>query len=86
MPFHFVADGDITIDPAEALVNPVNCKGQSGKGLAAAFKKHYPKEEEDYISYCVAGAMKPGVVIPVQRENINKYVVYFPTKDNWRYR
>ena len=27
-------DGDIFNDPADALVNPVNCVGVAGKGLA----------------------------------------------------
>jgi O-acetyl-ADP-ribose deacetylase (regulator of RNase III) len=30
--------GDLLAEPAEALVNPINCVGVMGKGLALAFK------------------------------------------------
>jgi O-acetyl-ADP-ribose deacetylase (regulator of RNase III) len=35
--------GSIFDSDAEALVNPVNCVGVMGKGLALQFKEKYPK-------------------------------------------
>ena len=38
---HFTR-GDIFAQPAEAIVNPVNCVGVMGRGLALQFKRRYP--------------------------------------------
>ena len=34
--------GDVFAQPAEAIVNPVNCVGVMGRGLALQFKRRYP--------------------------------------------
>ena len=34
--------GDIFAQPAEAIVNPVNCVGVAGAGLALKFRRHHP--------------------------------------------
>ncbi len=38
---HFTR-GDIFAQPVEAIVNPVNCVGVMGRGLALQFKRRYP--------------------------------------------
>lgn len=40
------------------MVNPVNCKGISGAGLALEFKKRYPKIFEYYRKTCIEGTYK----------------------------
>lgn len=44
---HYVK-GNILESDAEALVNPVNCVGVMGKGLALQFKKSYPSNFNQY--------------------------------------
>ena len=54
------ATGNIFTARVEALVNPVNCVGVMGKGLALAFKKAFPPMFEDYRKACTAGELEPG--------------------------
>jgi O-acetyl-ADP-ribose deacetylase (regulator of RNase III) len=44
--------GDILKADVEALVNPVNCVGVMGKGLAFAFKELYPDNFAAYVLAC----------------------------------
>jgi len=44
--------GDIFQSKAEALVNPVNCVGVMGKGLALLFKRAYPDMFQEYAKIC----------------------------------
>ena len=40
--------GDIFQSKAQALVNPVNCVGAMGAGLARQFKNRYPELDRRY--------------------------------------
>jgi O-acetyl-ADP-ribose deacetylase (regulator of RNase III) len=73
--------GDILNSTAEALVNPVNCVGIMGKGLALQFRRTYPRMYQDYQRVCVAGLLEPGSlhVFPVGA----RYIINFPTKIHW---
>lgn len=75
--------GDIFNSTAEALVNPVNCEGVSGAGLALAFKNVYPENQKEYEEACMCGYIVPGVLYVVDVNS--KYIVNFPTKLEWRY-
>lgn len=46
------SDGDIFKVPSDMLLNPVNCKGVSGAGLALAFKKKFPVCQTKYEEIC----------------------------------
>jgi O-acetyl-ADP-ribose deacetylase (regulator of RNase III) len=72
--------GDIFERAAEGavLVNPVNCVGVSGKGLAKEFKRRFPKQQRQYECLCGIGHVRPGKVLFFDP------VVYFPTKNHWR--
>lgn len=75
--------GDLFESGCEALVNAVNCIGIMGAGLAAAFKKRFPKMNKDYIRICKAGGLKPGLMhIWTNPENDPKYIINFPTKND----
>ncbi|MBH8599603.1 MULTISPECIES: macro domain-containing protein [unclassified Thermoactinomyces] len=74
--------GNILESDAEALVNPVNCVGVMGKGLALQFKKSYPSNFNQYVQACKAGKLKPGIVYPVFEQE--KWILNFPTKRHWR--
>ncbi len=74
--------GDILKSEAEAIVNPVNCEGIMGKGLAYQVRKMYPKTYHEYKVACKEGRLKIGKM-HWTREN-NKIIINFPTKNKWR--
>ena len=47
--------GNILESDAEALVNPVNCVGVMGAGLAKQFKAKYPEMFDKYKELCKQG-------------------------------
>ena len=78
--------GDLLAVEAEALVNPVNCVGAMGKGLALQFKNVYPMNFQAYLTACESGQIKPGHmhVFDSRATNNPRYIVNFPTKRHWR--
>ncbi len=80
--------GDLFASGAEALVNPVNCVGVMGKGLALQFRKAFPGNFEAYKAACDRGELRPGVMLVHDRgaSADPRYVVNFPTKRHWRSR
>lgn len=75
-------DGDIFRQKAEALVNPVNCVGTMGKGLALEFKRRYPRNFQLYQAACRRGELRPGTVLTVPEGD--RLIVNLPTKRHWR--
>ena len=79
--------GDILQDEeAEALVNPVNCVGVMGKGLALEFRKRFPDNYTEYRRACQSGRVRPGqmMVFKTYRTGPQGYIINFPTKRDWR--
>ena len=77
--------GDILQDDAQALVNPVNCVGTMGKGLAKAFKNAFPANDRAYRDRCRRQLLRPGrIFIFTLQGTPNRYILNFPTKDHWR--
>ena len=72
--------GDILTFPG-VIVSPVNCEGVSGAGLALQIKNKYPEADAWFSDLCKAGKVKPGTVCFSREAG----VVFFPTKDQWRY-
>lgn len=70
--------GDIFESGADLLVNPVNCKGIMGAGLALQFKKRFPENYAAYRQYCLEGKLKPGGTF------VFESIVNLATKDDWR--
>lgn len=81
MPFR-KAQGNLLRCSAEALVNPVNCVGVMGKGLALAFKREYPANFEAYAAECKAKRLPPGSVFTFREGG--RWILNFATKDHWR--
>lgn len=83
-----ICQGDLFDSGADVLVNPVNCRGVMGKGLALQFKKRFPGVFKHYKLWCLDRHLKPGQVMVVQRsaedEAGPEFVVNFATKDHWR--
>ena len=75
--------GNLLAENTEALVNPVNCVGIMGKGLALQFKNNYPDNFESYRIACTQGVVQPGKIFAIQSK-FGKYIINFPTKNHWR--
>ncbi len=78
--------GDLFASGVEALVNPVNCVGVMGKGLALQFRKAYPDNFLEYKVACARGELRPGVMLIHELDGSAdlRYIVNFPTKRHWR--
>jgi G:T/U-mismatch repair DNA glycosylase/O-acetyl-ADP-ribose deacetylase (regulator of RNase III) len=87
----YVEQGDIFDSTADALVNPVNCVGVMGKGLAKQFKDRFPECVPPYEEACARESLVPGRLILVRTLvqpdlfSANRpAVILFPTKKHWR--
>lgn len=70
---------------AEAIINPVNCVGVMGKGLALAFKQRHPANFRSYKQACAAGELEPGRLLIVETGQVQpRLIINFPTKRHWR--
>lgn len=77
--------GNIFDSDAEALVNPVNCVGVMGAGLAKAFAIRYPDMEKLYKEACRAKEIKIGTILIYSLNNeARKKILLFPTKIHWK--
>lgn len=74
--------GDIFASNAQVIVNPVNCRGVMGAGLALAFKQRYPEMFEVYVQECRSGQLRIGQ--PTLYRVSQPWILNFPTKDHWR--
>lgn len=84
---HHVTDGgDIARAPTQAIVNPVNCVGVMGAGLAKHLARAFPDVEDDYKWACQEGWLHPGQphLIDLRGDQMPYMMVLFPTKDHWR--
>ena len=77
------ATDNLTRSTAAAIVNPVNCVGVMGKGLALQFKEEYPDNYSAYRKACLSGEVTPGSMF-LYEEKSGKLIINFPTKDNWQ--
>jgi O-acetyl-ADP-ribose deacetylase (regulator of RNase III) len=80
-----VVGGDLFRSAAQTWVNPVNCAGVMGKGLALAFRQRFPAMYADYRTRCRAGAVhlgQPYLVVQAPPP----WIINFPTKGHWRAR
>jgi len=83
-------NGDIFESRADAIVNPVNCVGVAGKGLAKDFKEKYPGNYSAYLKHCQMGRMAQTrchlySVPQIEHEPVAPpyWIVNFPTKNHW---
>lgn len=78
---HYVV-GDLFRSPAKVLVNTVNTQGVMGKGLAKDFKAIYPDMFKVYRDLCDSGKLTVGKLQLYRTPH--KWVLNFPTKQEWR--
>lgn len=74
--------GDIFKSTAQTIVNPINCMGAMGAGLARQFRDRYPDMYKKYQKYCLDNLIKPGVLMLYKAPDY--WVLNFPTKFDWR--
>lgn len=77
--------GDLITAKVEALVNPVNCVGIMGTGLALQFKKKFPDNFLIYQAACASKELYIGKVLTTETKRVKgpRYVINFPTKHHW---
>lgn len=75
--------GDLFASHAQALVNPVNCAGVMGKGVALEFKMRFPAMFHDYAQRCKRRSVRLGEPY-AYRDGSGVLIVNFPTKGHWR--
>lgn len=73
---------DIFASKCEAIVNPVNCVGVMGAGLALAFKNKFPQNFLKYKIQCDQKKLTVGKCLTTYENN--KYIINFPTKDHYK--
>ena len=73
--------GNIFNSSAHALVNPVNCVGTMGAGLAKQFRDRYPAMHTEYLKICRGHLLKPGQV-QVFQHSPSRTIVNLPTKNH----
>lgn len=74
--------GDIFKSGCDILVNPVNCIGPMGAGLAKEFASRYPGLERAHKLKCEVGMVAPGYLWIYDTKW--PWVLNFPTKQDWR--
>lgn len=74
---------------AAFIVNPVNCKGVMGAGLAEEFKNRFPDNFDYYHNYCSVSSPVGGDLIwylpePAQIVKGDRNIINFCTKERWQ--
>lgn len=75
--------GNIFNTSCDYIVNPVNCVGVMGAGLALEFKLRYPEMFSKYEVLCKKGMLDIGKLW-IHKTN-TKNILAFPTKKHWRH-
>lgn len=85
-----IENGDIFASDAQAIVNPVNCVGVMGKGLAKQFRDRFPSMFADYQKAISLGELQIGRCMVCLRTAPNllpndlvRYIICCPTKGHW---
>ncbi len=85
-------NGDLFASDAQCLINPVNCEGVMGAGLAKSFRERFPDLMRPYVRVCKEGLLRPGKLQIVEFDRRSgramkggdMAIINFPTKDKWR--
>jgi O-acetyl-ADP-ribose deacetylase (regulator of RNase III) len=83
---HFTT-GNLLESKVEALVNTVNTVGVMGKGIALMFKERFDDNFQQYAQACKAGEVHIGRMFVTEPRELDgpRWVINFPTKQNWRH-
>lgn len=78
-----IKDGDLLRSEVQTLVNPVNCVGSMGRGLALSLRKKYPDMYQDYLFRCMRRDVRLGHPYAYYDET-GRVILNFPTKGHFR--
>lgn len=67
----------------DVMINPVNCRGVAGKGLALAFKEYCPAQYEEYRRLCIEQQLIMGKLHIFYNEADKTTIINVPTKNHW---
>ena len=77
--------GNLLLADVAAMVNPVNCVGKMGRGLALQFRTAFPENFEAYAAACAAGQVRLGAMLVNYIAGRRPPLIFnFPTKQHWR--
>ncbi len=84
--FHSLISQDIFSMKTDAIVNPVNCVGVMGAGLARQFRLKYPEMFREYAKVCMNNTLRPGImhVFIISTKQTPNFIINFPTKLHWK--
>jgi len=74
---------NIFLSGAQVIINPVNCVGVMGKGLALQFKNRYPALFTAYNIDCNHNRYTPGCCVLSRMDN-GQWIANIATKNHWR--
>lgn len=80
--------GNIFSTQCDVIVNPVNCVGVMGTGLALEFKLRFPDMFRKYQEFCKNGSLDIGKlwIYSIYNSKFSfKKILSFPTKRDWRH-
>lgn len=86
MPVIFRAESDVFREApfVDVMINPVNCLGTMGAGLAKEFSERHPEMMPSYKKLCYDGTMVPGYIQEFKPEKCNYTIINLPTKIDYR--
>lgn len=71
---HYIKEGDIfSIEGVTNYAHGCNCAGSMGRGIAAQFRKKFPRMYENYRCMCLDGTFQPGDVYDYNYGNGHVY-------------
>ena len=76
------SDKDMFKSGAQVLVNPVNCVGVMGKGLAKQFRDKFSGLYEIYKTDCQQGVLKPGYAKLYHDAKTNQWIANIATENH----
>ena len=79
-----LVDGNILDAQVDVIVNPVNCDGVMGAGLAKAIATRWPETVPSYQHLCSQGKFDIGYILwAIVKAPLPRYIACFPTKYHW---
>ncbi|MFN3151429.1 macro domain-containing protein [Bremerella sp.] len=84
MPITYCRGDIFETDTDVALAHGCNCAGAMGKGIAVAFKQHWPDMYRAYKAKCGSGEFTPGKVFPWKDEGAGRTIYNLGTQRTWR--
>lgn len=74
------------LSDTQAFVNPVNCEGVTGAGLAKQSKRLFPLNFAAYADACKCGTLKLGTVLATVESlrGNDVCIINVPTKNTWQ--